>query len=188
MWTYSHAQLNPIKPIVWICSTIGQLQLSEYTWWWVNRFIGRNMSCYGTIGGAVTTSTSGNRATGWPLYVTSNNKLRQQHSTKMFSVDSCQFTSGPYHLSDTPLFRPLGRMRTPPPAGPAPPAGLCIRPRGRTMKRLRNDMDPKWTDSCLWSQYPFIIQTWKKVSKACKSVFENSTPCKKGFAHWKNRL
>ena len=30
----------------------------------------------------------------------------------MFSVDSSQFTSGPYNFSDAPLFRPLGRMRT----------------------------------------------------------------------------
>ena len=37
-------------------------------------------------------STSGNRATGWRLYVTSNNKLRR-HSRKMSSVDSCQFGS-----------------------------------------------------------------------------------------------
>ena len=28
-----HAQLNPIKAIVRLCSSIGQLQLSEYTWW-----------------------------------------------------------------------------------------------------------------------------------------------------------
>jgi hypothetical protein len=27
---------------------------------------------------------------------------------------SCQFTSGPCYFSDAPLFRPLGRMRTPP--------------------------------------------------------------------------
>ena len=33
----------------------------------------------------------------------------------MFSVDSCQLTSGPYHFSDAPLFRPLSRMLTPPP-------------------------------------------------------------------------
>ncbi|KAK0141943.1 hypothetical protein N1851_020376 [Merluccius polli] len=31
-------------------------------------------------------------------------------------VDSCQFTSGPYHFSEAPLFRPLGRMPTPPAA------------------------------------------------------------------------
>ena len=101
-----HAQLNRIKAIVRQCSAIGQLQLSANT---VHG--GELIHC--TIGGAVPISTSDNRATGWPLYVTSNNKLRQ-HSTKMFSVDSCQFTSGPYHFSDAPLFRPLGRMRTPP--------------------------------------------------------------------------
>ena len=28
----------------------------------------------------------------------------------------------------------------------------------------------------------------KKVSKACKSVFENSTPCKKGFATLKKEI
>ena len=61
--------------------------------------IGRSMSYPVMIGCAVPISTSGNRATGWPLYVTSNNKLRQ-HSRKMFSVDSCQFTSGPCHFSD----------------------------------------------------------------------------------------
>ena len=49
------------------------------------------MSCPGTIGGAVPISTSGSIATGWPLYVTSNNNLRR-HSRKMFSVDSCQWT------------------------------------------------------------------------------------------------
>ena len=92
-----HAQLNSIKAIVRLCSTIGQLQLSVYTWRWVNRFIGWSMSYPGTIGGAVPISTSSNRATGWPLYVTtSNNKIRR-HSRKMFSVDSWQFTSGPYH-------------------------------------------------------------------------------------------
>ena len=90
------------------------------------------MSCSGTFGGAVTISTSGNRDSDWPLYVSSNNKLRQQHSTKSFSVlDSCQFTSGPYHFSDAPLFRPLGRMQNP--AGGAGPAGRGVRvwPGGR---------------------------------------------------------
>ena len=94
-----HAQLNPIKAIVWLCSTIGQLQLSGSTWRLVNRFIGWSVSCPGTIGGGVPISTGGSRATGWPLYVTSNNKLRW-NSTKMLSVDSCQFTSGPYQFSD----------------------------------------------------------------------------------------
>ena len=61
-----------------------------------------------TLGGAVALSTSGYRATsGWPLRP-SNNKHRQ-HSRKMFSVNSCQFTSGPCHFSDATLFRPLGR-------------------------------------------------------------------------------
>ena len=105
-----HAQLNPIKAIVGLCSSIGQLQLSEYTWRCENRFIGRSMSCPGTIGGAVPISTSVSRATGWPLYVTSNNKLRR-HSQKMFSVDSCQFTSGPCHFSDAPLFRVLNKPK-----------------------------------------------------------------------------
>ena len=84
-------------------------------WRWVNRFIGWSLSSPGTVGGAVPIYTSGSRATGWPLYVTSNNKLRR-HTRKMISVDSCQFTSGPYNLS---LFRTLGRMRTPPAALPA---------------------------------------------------------------------
>ena len=39
--------------------------------------------------------TSGNGATSWPLYVTSNNKLRK-HSRKI--VDRCQFTLGPCQL------------------------------------------------------------------------------------------
>ena len=100
-----HAQLNPIKAIVRLCSAIGQQQLSNSTRQRVIWFIGRSMSCPGTIGGAGPISTSGNRATGWPLYDTSNNKLRQ-HSKKMFSVDSCHFTPGPYNYSDAPLFRP----------------------------------------------------------------------------------
>ena len=111
-----HAQLNSIKAIARLCSSIGQLQLSAYKWRWVNRFIGQSVSCPGTIGGAVPISTSGNRATGWPLYVTSNNKLIRESDV---SADSCQFTSGPYHFSDAPLFRPLGRMPTPPAALPA---------------------------------------------------------------------
>ena len=64
-----HTQLNPIKAIVRQCSSIEQLQLSEYTWRWESWFIGRSMSCPGTMGGSVPIATS-NRATGWPLYVT----------------------------------------------------------------------------------------------------------------------
>ena len=42
-----------------------------------------SMSYPGTLGGAVPISTSGNRNTsGWPLYITSNNKLHR-HSRKM---------------------------------------------------------------------------------------------------------
>ena len=41
---------------------------------------------------------------------------RDMEEKAIFSVDSCQFTSGPYNFSDAPLFRPIGRMRTPPPA------------------------------------------------------------------------
>ena len=71
-----HAQLNPIKAIARLCSAIGQLKLSSSTRWRVNRFISRSMSHPGAIGGAVPVYTSGSRATGWPLYVTtSNNKL-----------------------------------------------------------------------------------------------------------------
>ena len=78
------AMLNPIKAIVRLCPAIGQLQLSGYTWLLVNRFIDRSMSCPGTIGGTVPISTSDNSATGWPLYITSNNKLRR-HSRVVFS-------------------------------------------------------------------------------------------------------
>ena len=52
---------------------------------------------------------------GWPLYVTSNNKLRR-YSRKMFSVDSCQLTWGPCHFSNAPLFWPFGHMQTRPAA------------------------------------------------------------------------
>ena len=46
-----------------------------------------------------------------------------------------------------------------------------------------------WPPRRLWSQFPAIIQTWKKkVSKACKSGFENSTPCNKGFATLKKEI
>ena len=55
---------------------------------WVNRFIGRSMSCPGTIGGTVPISTSGNRATGWPLYVTSNNKLVMGHLRTICNANS----------------------------------------------------------------------------------------------------
>ena len=58
-----HAQLNLIKTIVRLCSSIKQ-QLSEYTWRQNNRFIGRSISYPGTIDGAVPISTSGNRDTG----------------------------------------------------------------------------------------------------------------------------
>ena len=47
----------------------------------------RRISCPGTIDGSVPILT--NRATGWPLYVTSNNKLGW-HSRKISLVDSCQ--------------------------------------------------------------------------------------------------
>ena len=42
------AQLNPIKAIVRLCSSIGKLQLSDYSWLWENRFIGQFTSgpCY----------------------------------------------------------------------------------------------------------------------------------------------
>ena len=35
---------------------------------------------------------------------------------KAILAESCQFTSGSYHFSNAPLFRPLGRMQTPPAA------------------------------------------------------------------------
>ena len=107
-----HAQLNLIKAIVRLCSSIGQLQLSDYTKEsinWTKHVIPRYVAfspntweekCGGNvvgfiyfflffykcslIAGAVPISTKGNRATDWPLYVTSNNKLRQ-HSRMMFS-------------------------------------------------------------------------------------------------------
>ena len=47
--------------------------------------------------------------------------------------DSCQFTSGPCHFSDAPLFRPLG----PPPAAPPPEESAHDR-EVRTMQRRRN--------------------------------------------------
>ena len=76
------AQFSRITAIVRPCYSIRQLQLFEYTCQWENRIIGQSMSHPGTIGGAVPISTSGNRATsGWPLYVTSNNKLHR-HSRK----------------------------------------------------------------------------------------------------------
>ena len=42
------AQLNPIKAIVRLCSSIGKLQLSDYSWLWEYRFIGQFTSgpCY----------------------------------------------------------------------------------------------------------------------------------------------
>ena len=80
-----HAKLNQIKAIIWLCSSIGQLELSEYTWRWEHPLIGRNMSCPGTIGGAVPISTSGNRATVWPVYVTGNNKPQAAFEKDVFS-------------------------------------------------------------------------------------------------------
>ena len=92
-----HTQFNPIaiipKAIVQLWSSNGQLQLSE--WWQKRSLLGGNRAVRkpihwpkhvmpGTIGGAVPFSASGTRATGWPLYVTSNNKPRR-HSRKMFS-------------------------------------------------------------------------------------------------------
>ena len=61
------------------------------------------MSCPGSIGGAVPISTSGNRANGWPLNITSNNKLRR-HSRKMFPVNSSYLTSGPCPLKINVFF------------------------------------------------------------------------------------
>ena len=81
---------------------------------------------------------------------------RDYDEKAMFSVESCQFTSGPYHLSNTPLFRPLGRMQTPPPAGPATPAGLL-----RTTQRTEQ-----------WSVWEIILTRseltavyWKRLSR-----------------------
>ena len=77
------AQVSQITAIVWLCYSIRQLQLSKYTCLWENRIIGWSMSYPGTLGGAVPISTSGKRVpSGWPLYVTSNNKLHR-HSRKM---------------------------------------------------------------------------------------------------------
>ena len=98
-----HAQLNLIKAIVRLCSSNGQLQLSEYTYRKSINWPKPTMSYPGTIGGAVPISTSGNKATSWPLCVTSNQKHRR-HSRKMFSVDSCEFTSGPCHLKINVFF------------------------------------------------------------------------------------
>ena len=80
-----HAQLNLIK-------AIGKLQLSSSTRRRVNRFIARSMSHPGAIGGAVPISTSGNRATGWPLYVTSNNNNWQLSAVTSLSPP-CSFQS-----------------------------------------------------------------------------------------------
>ena len=65
---------------------------------------------------------------------------------------SCQFTSGPRHFSDAPLFRSLGHMRT-------PPAGLLplLRRRRSPQTTERSEQwsvrqmtwTPKWTDSSL---------------------------------------
>ena len=46
---------------------------------------------------------------------------------RLFLVDNCQFTSGPCNFSDAPLFRPLGRIRTPRTAVGAAPPRVCIR-------------------------------------------------------------
>ena len=66
---------------------------------------------------------------------------RDMEEKAMFSVDSCQFTSGPYNFSDAPLFRPLGRMWTPRAALPAEESAYD-REVG-TKERQRNYMDPK---------------------------------------------
>ena len=88
-----HAQLSRITAIVQLCYSIRQLQMSEYTYWWENQIIAHSMSYPGTIGGVVTISTSGNRATSsWPLYVTSNNKL-SRHSRKMPNEERDKATS-----------------------------------------------------------------------------------------------
>ena len=77
-----HAQLSQITAIVRLCCSIRQLQLSEYTCRWENGITGRSMSYPGTLGGAVPISTSGNRVTGWPLYVTSCLGIRERCCTK----------------------------------------------------------------------------------------------------------
>ena len=71
-----HAHLSQITAIVRLCCSVRQLQLSKYTCRWENRITGQSMPYPGTLVGAVPISTSGNRNTsGWPLYITSNNKL-----------------------------------------------------------------------------------------------------------------
>ena len=78
-----HAQLGRITAIVRQWHSIRQLQLSKYTCRWENRIIGPSMSYPGTLGGAVSISTSGNRNTsGWPLYVTSCLSFRERWRTK----------------------------------------------------------------------------------------------------------
>ena len=80
---FTCSQLSRITAIVRLYYSIRQLQLSKYTCWGENQIIGWSISYPSTIGGAILISTSGNRATsGWPLYVTSNNKL-PRHSRKM---------------------------------------------------------------------------------------------------------
>ena len=92
-----HAQLSGITAIVQLCYSVRQLQLSEYTCRWENHIIGWSVSYPGTIGGAVPISTSGNRATsGWPLYITRNNKLclgfRERWRTEMeMKLHLCTF-------------------------------------------------------------------------------------------------
>ena len=57
---YMHSR---ITAIVWLCYSVGQLQLSKYTCRWENWITGRSMSYHSTMGGAVPISTNGNRAT-----------------------------------------------------------------------------------------------------------------------------
>ena len=39
--------------------------------------------------------------------------MKENEGESDVTADSCHFTSGPYHFVDAPLFRTLGRMRTP---------------------------------------------------------------------------
>ena len=57
-----HAQLNPIKAIVQLCSSIGQQQLSDYTWQGENRVL----SCCGS------TRESENPTQSWRFLISKN--------------------------------------------------------------------------------------------------------------------
>ena len=70
--------------LVGLCYLLGQLLLSQYTWQWINRIIGRKHVISDTIGGAVFITTSGDTAiSAWPLHHYQQQQLIE-HESRLF--------------------------------------------------------------------------------------------------------